>query len=77
MVGFVVLEQLMNVHVFGINFAPCEMDNVTIPMVYWRKNIVYYCVLHHQFQRGMIWIQKTMIKLMGIQKNIASTSKFN
>ena len=38
-------------------FARCNTNDVTIPHVLCIEK--KHCVLHHQFQRGVIWIQKT------------------
>ena len=51
-VGFVQTEKVL-----ATEFLRCDMNGVTIPHALCiEKNIVYY---RHQFQRGVIWIQKT------------------
>ena len=39
----------------GTDFAQSDMNEVTIPRVF---NGETHCGLRHQFQRGIIWIQK-------------------
>ena len=44
----------MNVHVFGINFAPCDMDNVTIVThdILEKKHCVLLCTTSSVSERG-------------------------
>ena len=52
--GFNLKQIKYLVQIFTVRY---ERRHNTSCLVYWEK----HCVLHHQFQRGVIWIQKTTV----------------
>ena len=45
--------------VLGTDFVRCDMNDITMPHALCIEK--KHCVLRHQFQRGVIWIQKTTV----------------